>query len=266
MSFCTFSHSAIAIATLLVGSFASAEEFRPNCESPSFPTPAPSEALGIDHQCGLVGSGGAEAKQNTAKNNFCATGEPKPITIEELKKLQTRVDNDHSINFGDRNTSLRHRGPTTNRGPLEAMGEGNVVTFRGFVLKARQEGHESVNCGQNVPDEAQFHDIHISLVAAKDVRDECSGIVAEMVPHHRPATWTQENVQKVADAALPVRVTGQLLFDSSHVPCERGNPVGSNPKRMSLWEVHPIYKFEICTSDCDGTGKWLDLDAWAKQH
>src|SRR5207245_7605401 len=112
MYFSRLSRSTFAVGMLFVGSLAFTEEFRPNCESPSFPSPAPSQALGVDHQCGLVGSGGAEAKQNTAKNNFCATGEPKKITIEDLKKLQTRVNNDHSINFGDRNTPLRHRGPT----------------------------------------------------------------------------------------------------------------------------------------------------------
>jgi DNA-binding winged helix-turn-helix (wHTH) protein len=33
-------------------------------------------------------------------------------------------------------------------------------------------------------------------------------------------------------------------------------------KRVSLWEVHPIYKFEVCTSNCTGAGTWLPLDQW----
>ena len=88
-----------------------------------------------------------------------------------------------------------------------------------------------------------------------------------MVPHHRPDLWTQENVEKVHNAKLPVRVTGQLYFDSSHFPCANGQGAGEgNPKRVSLWEIHPIYQFEVCTGDCDGAGKWVALDQWIKQQ
>ncbi len=135
-----------------------------------------------------------------------------------------------------------------------------------FVLIARQEGGESVNCGKNVLDAALFHDIHISLVSSLDVTDECSSVVAEMSPHHRPDSWNHANVEKVAREKLPVRVTGQLYFDSSHFPCSGGQGAGEgNPKRIALWEIHPIYKFEVCTGDCDGAGQWVPLDKWAAQ-
>lgn len=49
--------------------------FKPLCDNPSFPTPPPSTNLGIDLQCSINGSGGTEAQQNDAKNNFCASGE-----------------------------------------------------------------------------------------------------------------------------------------------------------------------------------------------
>jgi hypothetical protein len=138
------------------------------------------------------------------------------------------------------------------------------VTLKAFVLKARPEGGESVNCGKAVSGE-NSHDVHISLVASANVTDECAGVVAEMSPHRRPDSWTHLSVQKVADAKLPVRVTGQLFFDSSHEPCARGQKVRSNPMRASLWEIHPIYKFEVCTSDCDGAGQWVPLDQWVQK-
>lgn len=83
-------------------------------------------------------------------------------------------------------------------------------------------------------------------------------------PSFPSQTATAIDMQKVADSGLPVRVTGHLFFDSSHVPCENGQGVRSNPKRVSLWEVHPIYQFELCTADCGGTGTWVSLDQWAK--
>jgi hypothetical protein len=91
-------------------------------------------------------------------------------------------------------------------------------------------------------------------------------VVVEMSPHHRPDLWTVHNINEVAKAQAMVRVTGQQFFDSSHVPCSNGAPVGSNPKRISVWEIHPVYDFEVCTADCARAGEWLPLDQWVKQH
>jgi hypothetical protein len=241
---------------------------KPACQKPSYPSPSPAKALGIDAQCGLAGSGtGAEGQQDSVKNNFCATGTPKTMTIAAMTSLQAQAEKNGSINFGNENKGGKTKGPTTNRAPLRKLGEGKLVTLRAFVLIARQEGGESVNCGKNVPDQPLFHDIHISLVSTADATDECSGVVAEMSPHHRPDSWTHANVEKVSRAKLPVRVTGQLYFDSSHFPCSAGQGAGEgNPKRVSLWEIHPIYKFEVCTAGCDGGGTWLPLDRWAKRQ
>ena len=247
---------------------AQSARFKPVCTRPSYPSPAPSTPPAIDSQCGLTGSGeGAEGVQDSVKNNFCATGRPKAVTIASLTGLQKKVEQNPAINFGNHNVGTRKKGPTTDRAPLRKLGEGTLVTLRAYVLKARQEGGESVNCGKNVPDQAPFHDIHISLVESADVTDECAGVVAEMSPHHRPDTWTQPNVEKVASQKLPVRVTGQLFFDSSHFPCAGGQGAGQgNPKRVSLWEIHPIYKFEVCTANCGGAGTWVTLDQWVKQQ
>lgn len=243
-------------------------KFKPACVNPSYPMPAPAAAPAIDSQCGLAGAGvGPEGQQDMVKNNFCAKGIPKEITVADLTALQAKVEANPAINFGSAGKGTRKKGPTTNRAPLKKLGEGKLVTLsKVFVLIARQEGGESVNCGKNVATGASFHDIHISLVESPDLTDECSSVVAEMSPHHRPDAWTHGNVEKVAKAKLPVRVTGQLYFDSSHFPCSGGQGAGQgNPKRVALWEIHPVYKFEVCTADCDGDGQWVALDKWAQQ-
>ncbi len=249
---------------------ATQQGLKPACTNPNFPEPAPTGNLGIDAQCGLEGSGGKEAAQNSVKNNFCASGAPAEIGLVDLTTLQKEVEKNPNINFGS-------KGPTTDRDPLKNLGEGKLLTLKAFVFFAKQEKGESVNCGTTVPDQPIFHDIHILLVDEKNlpqtgepmqvnIAKQCSGIVAEMTPHHRPDVWTEANVQKVAKAKAMVRVTGQQFFDSSHVPCANGAAVGKNPKRVSLWEIHPIYKFEVCTSNCTGEGQWLPLDQWLKQH
>jgi hypothetical protein len=250
----------MALLTLVLGAKVRKHTFRPACQVPSYPSPAPPIPPAIDRVCGLQGSGGTDANQNIAKNNFCASGQTQPVTLKDFEKLQQQVDGDTSIPFGDKGSGLRLQGPAVDRSPLQKLGEGKLVSLQGYVLLARQEGAESVNCEKKVPDDPAYHDIHIELVDSASELDECAGVVAEMIPHHRPATWTADNLIELTKSHAQVRVTGQLFFDSSHVPCQNGQGVGDNPKRVSLWEIHPIYKFEVCSGDCTGSGKWVPLD------
>jgi hypothetical protein len=233
------------------------------CANPVFPGPA----TAIDSStCTLAGNDGTETNQNEAKNNFCpstATARAQPITIANMVALQKTVQQNKAIPFGNPDTHplTTNVGPATNRAPLVALGEGKQVVLQGFVKIARQEGGESVNCSTNVPNTDLYHDIHISIVAALS-QAECSGVVAEMIPRHRPAAWTQMQVEAVSTAKLPVRVTGQLMFDSSHTPCQGSSAVKGDPARASLWEIHPIYKFEVCPKGTCAAGGWVALEAW----
>jgi hypothetical protein len=268
---CNFRFAVVAAGALaLTSTSVLAQDFTQACSGPAFPGPA----VAIDSRCSAQGAGGEEAEQNQAKNNFCAAGTPSPRTIGQLMTLQGQVEQNKAINFGDADNPGMH-GPTTDRAPLKALGEGKLVQLNAFVISATQEGAESVNCGtvfDQEPNPDLFHDIHISLVATQQLAtsanttakeaNECQGIVSEMVPHHRPPEWTADNVNKVAANHLMVRVTGQLFFDSSHVPCAQGKEVRTNPRRISLWEIHPIYKFEVCTANCNATGTWVPLALW----
>ena len=239
------------------------------CENPDFPTDVATAMDGTS--CPISGNGGKETWQNEAKNNFCATGLPSspgtPITtsLAEFVSLQNKAEQIPGINFGNTHDHplTSKAGPVQDRSRLVALGEGNLVQLLGFVKIARQEGKESVNCGSNVPSGADFHDIHISIVL-NPADTECASVVVEMTPHHRPAEWSAGHVNQVAKAGLLVRVTGQRMFDSSHTPCQNGSAISGDPARISLWEVHPIYKFEVCPQgNCSGGG-WVPLEAWNK--
>ncbi|HEY6253357.1 MAG TPA: hypothetical protein VI685_25655, partial [Candidatus Angelobacter sp.] len=117
---------------------------------------------------------------------------------------------------------------------------------------------EAVNC--NIPGN-DTNDIHIVLVQSPG-DDECTSTTAEMSPHFRPATWTPQNIMS-ASSGHPIRVQGHLFYDGSHVPCSGASR--PNPKRVSLWEVHPVYSFEVCTqttlADCQkSTAEWTPLE------
>ena len=238
--------------------------FSQACATPQFPIDTPTDMDGTS--CSIAGNGGKETFQNEAKNNFCPTGDPASPTVTTIKDmidLQAKAQAIPDINFGNtrQHPLTSSPGPVTNRKPLQDLGEGNLIQLIGFVKIARQEGAESVNCGSNVPNVAEYHDIHISIVLSP-ADPECAGLVAEMTPHHRPAEWTAQNVNAVAKAGLLVRVTGQRMFDSSHTPCINGTPNQGDPSRLTLWEVHPIYKFEVCPQGNCESGGWLPLEAW----
>jgi hypothetical protein len=234
------------------------------CPNPHYPTMV-STAID-DAPCGISGSGGKETFQNDAKNNFCAPDPPTPTTIAELIALQQKAQGEN-IPFGQAGPQTKHplsaeSGPDQDRAAVEALGEGQQIVLQGFVNIARQEGGESVNCGKNVPNKPEFHDIHISIVQ-NQTDTECDGVVVEMTPHHRPAAWTATLLNQVAGKKLLVQVTGQRFFDSSHSPCQKGGVhVNGDPLRASLWEIHPIYKFEVCPSGNCASGGWIPLEFW----
>lgn len=276
----------LGLSVYLVPLAVAQDKFQLPCAQPSFPQPLTS-GLTIDAQCAIQGAGKevdsnpAEGEQNKAKNNFCAQGTAAAVKTADMKNLQDKVAQDPGINFGLNVGPTKDRSKLRNLGPLS---EGKLVVFTGFVLKVNQEGAESVNCELGKPTRAPkssktkssqlksnaalnaLHDIHIQLADSKATTNECQSFVAEMSPHHRPAEWIQANVDKVRMKGLPVRVTGQLFFDSSHdLPCVGGNPPThptGNPVRVALWEIHPIYKFEVCPSgSCAATG-WKSLSDW----
>lgn len=203
----------------------------------------------IDDACGIDGGSSDSAKQgeSRAKNNFCATTNGlRPITYQDLVDLQ--------------NASTGIPKNLADRSRLEGMGEGNYVSYIAYIKQAHYSdvgNGEAVNC--NIPGN-RTNDIHIVLMNNPDDKDECDSTTAEMSPHYRPPEWTPENLNTLTDR--PVRITGQLFYDGSHTPCtDRSRP---NPKRVSLWEIHPVYSVDVCSEstleDCSSAAaQWTPL-------
>jgi hypothetical protein len=65
---------------------------------------------------------------------------------------------------------------------------------------------------------------------------------------------------------------GSLTYDNEHqVNADKTHPRGTNPKRVSLWEVHPVLEFYVCPANatCDPqtpTAQWQTLRAWRDHH
>lgn len=255
----------VLLSLLLTSSLLAQEgqPFQPDCALP-FEDIAMEHDL--DQDCGAEGktSSSANALQNQAKNNFCAQGPPARVSRWSFVRLQRASDN----------AGFTSGTPPADRSGLQdlyttsdgnTIGEGSLVQFVGFILDAHHSNvtnGESVNCKQKG---RENNDIHIVLAESKSV-NFCNSITAEMSPHFRPEDWDSGVLE---DLGRPVRLTGHLFFDGSHVPCRPGNP--ASPARVSVWEIHPVYQVDVCSntslSGCpfDDESKWVPLNDFATQ-
>jgi hypothetical protein len=221
----------------------------------------------IDHACTIAGDLAADAAnqlQNRTKNNFCATGTPVPVTWTTFKGLQTATNAlPAPFTFGSHSRLPDDRAPIRDNGFYatsngDAVHEGTVVRTVAFLLHGAYSNTgtgEGVNCGIHG---AESNDVHLALMKSKPAAttDECQSFTAEITPHSRPDDWlilstlhkssTKTADERIAAADLdrPLRITGQMMFDGSHRPCTPGHP--QSPKRISLWEIHPVYAIDVC--------------------
>ena len=241
------------------------------------------ESHDIDQHCPNEGCANrpADKAQNRIKNNLCATGTPVQISFNSIDRLQRAVNRmvqNGQLNGSppppDDRTKLRGLSTVDKAGNAITLGEGDLVTLEAFVLDAKHDdtfpfgfGGEGVNCKNSL---LEWNDIHIAL-GQKATSRECSSVTAEIIPHFRPPLWdridsnacTARHVTNPLPVKrLRVRITGQLFFDGSHVPSSCSAPAGGgNPKRRSVWEIHPVYKIEVFSGS-----DFISFENWAANH
>ena len=217
--------------------------------------------------------GNLNRRKNITADDPATKGEPESQTLAWMKGLANPA---HFVMGGPRSE-------------LQDLGEGKKVRVAGFLLTAKQEGGESCNCeldDHNVKnkDVAVNTDNHLVLVSGATVKKfpisngvnqkqwkaitdqrEFESITAEFTPRVRLAhpNFTRAALRplitKSPQMALPVRVTGILMFDSQHfIDPNRA------PHRVNNWEIHPILKLEFCpkgaTCKADSDNGWKSLD------
>lgn len=187
-------------------------------------------------QCPAEGCGG-DAELNKLKNVEDAADNPQGMAIDDIV----------AIKQPKKWTSGQ------NRASLAELGEGDPVVIEGFIIHAKQAEAESCNCNLNGRAATDFH---VNLVSDPDLTVDDS-VVAEITPHIRPKGWTLTKLQSLAGERSYVRVTGYLLFDSQHVSVSGG-------PRATLWEIHPITAFEVCSGGnpkaCQQGETWQPLE------
>jgi hypothetical protein len=244
--------------------------------------PFTNEPQRIDFLCGNTGcfKGAANDQQNAMKNNFCApVTSITPVTLKTFAELGYASTNEPTIPKGEPPPSRAKLNDIITLGNGAKLGEGKTVTFVGYVLDARHSNvdkdepltkgnGESVQCNLLG---CAYNDIHITLAENPNEPALCNTIVAEIIPHYRPPSWDLFDSPDYTSflKTHPVKISGQLFFDGSHVPCTNGkagfNPARDNAKdfeRLALWEIHPIYAIEVCKFSEKSKCSVADRGAW----
>lgn len=194
--------------------------------------------------CGAPGSD--QALLNSTKRRQPTETTARTLSLADLRSLQQKANNlvgqHNELTQAERDSLVNL---TVTSGTVR---EGRLVKVRGF-LAAGLEPHantsgESVNCRFT---QSENNDFHISVVENAG-EDEFKGIVVEMIPQDRSANWTLAKLKDIRQQGKRVLVVGALFYDNIHtVNDDPNHPIGGQPKRVSLWEVHPITKFFVCT-------------------
>jgi hypothetical protein len=147
-----------------------------------------------------------------------------------------------------------------------SVNERSDVRVSGFIAAGPLGPHpntgESVNCNLPAPVE---NDFHINITAGPG-QQEFGGFVIEMIPQNRSYGWSLQKLESIRSSQRRIMVVGPLFYDSFHVVNDNPQaPLPGQPKRFSLWEVHPIGLFFVCTrptNDCNpnAPNDWVTLE------
>lgn len=195
---------------------------------------------------GCAAPGSEQAIFNSTKRRQPSETTARTLSFADLRSLQQKATNlvgQHNQLTQAERDLLVNLSVTSG-----TVHEGRLVKVRGFLAAGlpphANSGGESVNCRftQN-----ENNDFHISIVQNAG-EDEFKGIVVEMIPQDRNANWTLTKLKNIRQQGKRILVFGALFYDNIHiVNDDPSHPLGGQPKRVSLWEVHPITRFFVCT-------------------
>lgn len=203
---------------------------------------------------------------NEAKRRPPIGDAPILLSFADLNEMQEEIGRRLGLRSQNKALSQEERnrltGITVTNG---TVGEGTLVKIVGFIPSGeglKTGAIETVNCRLT---ETKERDIHIPIVPTK-TKTEFQGIVVEMIPQGRPATWTLAKLRKARNDKRKVMIVGGLFYDNDHlVNKDPNNVLNGHSKRFTIWEVHPVTQFFVCTrsnNSCSASNvsQWVKLE------
>ena len=193
------------------------------------------------HGCDYNGEGGDELLSRL--KNRTDEGDYVPLTFVAIRDLPwpRTVDRKDRVNWSNKDADS------------VSLREGTPVVVRAFltldrrtvrpVIAGEEMDKESTNCSL---DTSSDHDWHLWLTSGPKLT-RANAVVAEITPRVRAQhpRWTLEKLRAASNAGLQVRVSGWLLLDQEH-PEQLKASGNRNKTRATLWEIHPVMRFEVC--------------------
>jgi hypothetical protein len=205
------------------------------------------------------------ALANSIKRRSPAGTVPKVLTFDDFQSLQAQAKKKLGLKPNDKEKMELDEAGRAKLHNLNSSGgkvsEGDLVRVVGFLVgNPHPNKKESVNCGLT---RQVNNDFHIPLASDPD-EDDTDGIVVEMIPQSRPEGWSLKALKRVEQERRMVLIDGQLFYDNFHNVNTEGKDTG-DPKRFSIFEVHPITKFMVCTveggvCDLNNPDQWKALE------
>jgi hypothetical protein len=181
--------------------------------------------------CGPEGAGGDKAA-NLLKNRTDAPKTLRDMTVQDVEQLQV-----FSL------PKRRDDWSSEDAEKVKQAGDGWGIRIQGYLLRAKREGGTSANCRFK-----GYVDWHLVLGPSPETPFK-DGVVVVAGPRIRIShpNWTLARFQELANAKVPIRVSGWLYFEQAH----QGRWIYS-----TLWEVRPAVKIDVFQDQA-----WLDLDS-----
>jgi uncharacterized protein YgiM (DUF1202 family) len=228
-----------------------------------------------------------DAYLNYLKNLMPSPPNAKAELVSSFKALN---------DFADKENELQQLGIGKQRQAdfsqdLADLGQGNIYAYAGYLYYAIPGGIETCNCKLTNPEDSDYHigigfdpdmagEIANGTITVKQSDKEAdpikkASVIVEMTPHYRAkyhSNWTLSRLQQLS--GKQVKVVGQLLVDNEHNA--KGQNCSLDPQnsqtdlcwRASVWELHPVTNFYICTASdtCqpDSDEGWVELDDLAE--
>jgi hypothetical protein len=200
-----------------------------NTEEPAAKT-SPSDFHGIP-----PGGIGGDSIHNTLKNRWYIPKIYDDVSISGIMNFpHTHLD---SMGSKDR------KNWTSSSLNEAAVSEMLGVRTTGFLIASKEEGPES--CNGNSPLYVDFH----LWIADSAGKNKAQALIAEATPYWKEQfpKWVINTFDSLAIKKVPVRISGWIMWDEDH-------PDDLGKFRGSLWEIHPMTKFEVYDA-----GNWHEL-------
>lgn len=225
---------------------------------------------------GCAQSSTPEAEANQVRKIRPPASPLTDLELEDFESLQIQANKQgiqgFAIAVGKRGRYRRFDLPPAKTGKARgSVGEGNRVRLKGYIVgipHARRT--DSANC-RLVGRANNNYVIHIAFLADDT---EFDSVVAEMIAQRRDLNWNLEKLRKIATDKRPIKITGQLFYDNKHlVNSDPDEELPGHPKRLSLWEIHPVTEMEVCNEypekldQCFEKGAiWTPLAKWLSKQ